>query len=42
MKLVCVYNVVRDEQFLVELIEDNLTLEGLENGIGEHGIPSQI
>lgn len=41
MKLVHVYNVVKDEHFLVELVDDQLTLNALKNVVQDRGIRSQ-
>jgi len=37
MKLVTVYQVATDEKFLVELLDDDLTLEALWNVVQERG-----
>jgi len=37
MKLVRIYDVVKDDTFLVELLDGELTLDALEQGIRERG-----
>ena len=41
MKLVHIYNVVKDEHFLVELVDDQLNLNALKNVVQDRGIRSQ-
>jgi hypothetical protein len=37
MKLVCISHIIKDEKFLVELIEEQLTLEALIKVIEDRG-----
>jgi len=37
MKLVTIYQVATDEKFLVELLEDDLTLDALRNVVQDRG-----